>query len=263
MATYPIYQVDAFTNKTFGGNPAAVVPLKTWLSDELMLKIAEENNLSETAFFIQTDNGFHIRWFTPTEEVNLCGHATLATSWVIYNALGYNTDHITFDSLSGPLIVQKLDDKFTLDFPTWDSKPNDEDKDILTQALGKEPTEIYKGKKVVALFDDENFIRNVRPNIPLLGTIKCEGVVISALSSDPQYDFVTRYFGPQLGINEDPVTGSAHCILTPIWAKKLNQTKFKACQVSARGGDLDLEIKDNRLLIGGEAKLYMKGKIYV
>ena len=263
MLELPIYQVDAFTSDIFGGNPAAVVPLDAWLPDEVMQKIAIENNLSETAFFIPTNKGFHLRWFTPTTEVNLCGHATLATSWVIYNELGYHKDQIIFDSQSGDLVVTKSEDGLTLNFPTWESEPSTEDADIITQSFGKAASEIHKGKKVVALFDDEDFVRTAKPDISLINTIKSEGVVISALSQDPDIDFVSRYFGPQVGIDEDPVTGSAHCILTPIWAKKLKQVEFNARQVSERGGDLHLKIDDGRLFITGQAKLYMKGTIYV
>lgn len=263
MASYPIYQVNAFTNKAFGGNPAAVVPLDEWLPDEVMQNIAKEKNLSETAFFVKTDTGFHIRWFTPTNEVKICGHATLATSWVIFNELGYEQDEIVFDSLSGDLRVKKVGSKIILDFPTYESVPDNSNIDILTKAFGRRPDEIYNGVKLVAIFNDENFIQSVQPDIQLLGTIDCGGVVISALSSAPGYDFVTRYFAPQNGIDEDPVTGSAHCALTPIWADKLGKTSFKARQLSERGGDLELEIIGERLLIGGEAMLFEKGLIYV
>ena len=263
MAEYPIYQVDAFTSQTFGGNPAAVVPLDAWLPDEVMQNIAIENNLSETAFFVPTDKGFHLRWFTPTTEVNLCGHATLATSWVIFNELGYDQKEIRFDSLSGELIVQKSEDGLTLNFPTWESQFCEIEEPIIKEIFGRAASEIYKGKKWVLIFDDEDFIRTAKPNLTLLKTIDCEGVVISALSKNPNIDFVSRYFGPQVGIDEDPVTGSAHCVLTPIWAKKLNQTEFQARQVSPRGGDLDLRLQGDRLMITGQATPYMKGAIYV
>jgi len=259
----PIYQVDAFTNKTFGGNPAAVVPLETWLPDAQLLNIAAENNLSETAFFIPTDNGFHIRWFTPTMEVSLCGHATLATTWVIYNKLGYDKDRIEFESMSGPLIVERKADAFTLNFPKWDSQKSDSIDDIIEQAFGRAPLEIHKGTKWVCIYDDEEFIKNAKPDIALLKTIQSEGVVITAPSNDPSIDFVSRYFGPQVGIDEDPVTGSAHCIVTPIWSGKLNKQEFNARQVSTRGGDLHLQIDGDRLHITGSATLYMEGTIHV
>ena len=259
----PLYQVDAFTNKTFGGNPAAVVPLDAWLPDDVMQNIAIENNLSETAFFIPTDKGFHIRWLTPTTEVNLCGHATLATSWVIYNELGYDQDQITFESQSGDLIVKRAKNGLTLNFPVWDSVKYEANEPIIAQAFGRPATEIHKGKKWVLLFDDENFIRDVQPDISLIKMIESEGVVISALSSDPNIDFVSRYFGPQVGIDEDPVTGSAHCILTPIWANKLNKTEFNARQVSARGGDLHLKLEGDRLHMTGQATLFLKGTMTI
>ena len=259
----PIYQVDAFTSDVFKGNPAAVVPLQQWLPDEVMQNIALENNLSETAFFIPDGDNFHIRWFTPATEVNLCGHATLATSWVIYNELGYDKNSIRFKSISGELIVQQSKNNLTLNFPAWESKKANIIDPIFKQALGHAPTEIYKGKKWTAIFDDARFIQSAKPDIALLGTIDCEGVIISAQSNEPNIDIVSRYFGPQVGIEEDPVTGSAHCILTPIWAEKLGKTKLKAYQASPRGGHLDLELKDDRVHITGQATLYMKGTIYI
>lgn len=259
----PIYQIDAFTNQTFGGNPAAVVPLEAWLPDDVMKNIAIENNLSETAFFVPNGDGFHLRWFTPTTEVDLCGHATLATSWVIYNKLGYDKDSIHFETLSGELIVEKSGEGFTLNFPAWHSTLSTEEDLIVTQALGKAPIEVYKGKKWIAVFDDEDFIRNMTPELNLINTIDSQGLVITAKSNGEEFDFVSRYFGPQVGVPEDPVTGSAHCLLVPIWEKKLNKNTFKAHQASARGGDLDLKIEDDRVYITGEAVLYMQGTIKI
>ncbi|NQZ14701.1 MAG: PhzF family phenazine biosynthesis protein [Alphaproteobacteria bacterium] len=259
----PIYQVDAFTNKTFGGNPAAVVPLEAWLPDNTLLNIATENNLSETAFFVPTENGFHIRWFTPTVEVDLCGHATLATSWVIFNELDYSQDTIKFESLSGTLEVTKSDDGITLNFPAWDSEKVNPKNEFLLSALGHYPTELYQGKKWVAVYEDDKFIKNLSPDIDAINEIPSQGLVITAKSSVSEHDIVSRYFGPQVGIDEDPVTGSAHCLLIPIWDKKLGKTKLRAYQASHRGGDLLCELRHGRVFMTGHATLYMKGHIYV
>lgn len=258
-----IYQIDAFTNEIFGGNPAAVVPLDKWLPDQTLLNISAENNLSETAFYVQTDSGFHIRWFTPTTEVDLCGHATLAASWVIFNKTDYDKDSIEFKSLSGKLLVQNSADGLTLDFPTWESSPSETIDPIFEQAFGKAPLEVHKGKKWIGVYEDADFIKTVTPDIDIIKTIDSQGVVITAAANERDLDFISRYFGPQLGIDEDPVTGSAHCILAPIWAQKLNKTEFKAHQASQRGGDLTLSLQNNRVLITGNATLYMEGTLYV
>jgi PhzF family phenazine biosynthesis protein len=260
----PIYQIDAFTTETFGGNPAAVVPLDTWLGDDVLLKIAAENNQSETAFFIPTKDGFFIRWFTPTMEVDLCGHATLATSWVIFNKLGYSKDQIHYQTNeSGDVIVKRSTQGITLDFPIWTSEKSDVIDPIIEQAFGRAPLEIHKGKKWVCVYDDPDFIRHVAPNIDLINSVDCQGIVITSKCDDTEFDFISRNFAPQSGIPEDPVTGVAHCILTPIWAKKLNKTSFKARQVSARGGNLDIELDGDRVFLTGEATLYMQGTIYI
>ena len=261
-----IYQVDAFTDRVFGGNPAAIVPLKEWLPDETLQKIALENNLSETAFFVPTQSGFHLRWFTPTVEINLCGHATLATSWVIYNELGYNKPSITFESLSGQLTVTKKNDALTLDFPIWPYEKMEIDLRV-SDALGVAPIELYKAPDWVAVYDDPNIIKDMVPDLQKLSEIsECRGIIVTAPGGEKEfndYDFVSRWFGPNEGIDEDPVTGSAHCVLTPYWSKKLGKNTFKARQVSARGGDLTCELKEERVFITGTAKLYMKGTIYV
>lgn len=259
----PIYQVDAFTAEIFGGNPAAVVPLEEWLPDELLLKISAENNLSETAFFVPVKNGFHLRWFTPTQEVSLCGHATLATSSVIYNELGYPKDSICFKSLSGELIVKKSDLGYTLNFPVWESALSEKEEPIISEIFGQAAKALYIGKKWVAVFDDEYFIRDAKPDIGLIKTIDAEGLVITAPSQQNNIDFASRYFGPQVGIDEDPVTGSAHCLLAPIWAERLGKTDFNAHQASDRGGDLKLSLDKDRVNITGQTKLYLKGTIYV
>lgn len=258
----PLYQVDAFTSEVFKGNPAGVVPLDEWLPDDVLQKIALENNLSETAFFVANDNGFHLRWFTPTVEVDLCGHATLGTSHVIFEQLGYDKDTITFDSLSGPLHVTKTDNGITLDFPVWPYKKIDIDQRV-TDALGAEPIELYEGPDWVAVFDNEETVRSMNPDMQKLSEIKEARGIIATAEGSGELDFVSRFFGPNVGVPEDPVTGSAHCILSPIWAKKLDKTDFSAEQVSPRSGKLLCSLKGDRVQITGQAALYLKGTIYV
>lgn len=259
-----IFQVDAFTTNIFAGNPAAVIPLQSWLDDETLLRIAAENNLSETAFFVPKGDGFHLRWFTPTTEVDLCGHATLATSHILYSELGYDKDTISFHSQSGQLIVRKTDNGYELDFPLWTSELADNPDDPrIKQAFGMPCTELYKGKKWVCVYENPAFVRAAAPDINAIAEItECQGVIITA-KGDHDYDCVSRYFGPQIGIDEDPVTGSAHCLLTPIWAQKLGQNTIHAFQASARGGELNCTLDGERVKIGGQAVTYMKGTIYI
>ena len=258
----PFYQIDSFTDKVFTGNPAAVVPLDSWLEDDVMKGIALENNLPETAFFVPKDDHFHLRWFTPTVEMNLCGHATLATAWVLFNDLGYDKNSIKFESKSGDLTVTKNQDGMTLNFPILPSQQVDLDPAI-EKAFGKQSLELYKGeRKWVAIYDDPDFILNNQPDLSIIKTLTDEGVIITAPGHAP-YDFMSRYFAPQIGIDEDPVTGAAHCMLTPIWANKLDKTDFLARQISPRGGDLKLSLQNERLEITGNAALYLKGTIYV
>lgn len=267
MAEYSIYQVDAFTNQTFGGNPAAVVPLDAWLPDDVMQKIAIENNLSETAFFIPTEKGFHLRWFTPTYEIDLCGHATLATAFVILTQLYPERDSVTFETnVAGDLIVTKNDDKLTMDFPIRAGEKVDikDIPPIVFEALNSPaPIAAYKARDLMLVYDDEEFVRTTQPDFSKL--IQYEpAVIITSKTKDTNYDFISRFFCPyDMGIPEDPVTGSAHCTLAPYWAKTLGKTEMKARQVSERGGDLDLRIQSDRLMITGQATLYMKGVIYV
>ena len=258
-----IYQVDAFTSEVFKGNPAAVVPLSTWPDDKVLLNIAAENNLSETAFVVPKENGFHIRWFTPTVEVSLCGHATLATSWVLRNELGYDKSSIHFESQSGELIVECSDHDFTLNFPKWDSEKIDSSDAIVCEALGYQPLELYKGTKWVAIVDDPSKVIDFVPDFDLINKIPSEGFIVSAQGGVPNIDFTSRYFGPQVGIDEDPVTGSAHCLLASIWSHKLRKPELLAHQASKRGGILKLKLENDRVYITGEAVLYLKGKIYV
>lgn len=258
-----IYQVDAFADKLFSGNPAAVIPLEKWLSDKLMQQIATENNLAETVFFVPSvveESDYEIRWFTPTLEINLCGHATLATAFVLYNFLGFKKEKIIFQSMSGKLSVAKESDLFQLDFPTWKPEPINYKLNLLQEALGNiSIVGVYKNRDFLIELKDEKDVQFCNPDFGLLKKIK-DCVIITARGSDG-VDFVSRFFAPEAGIEEDPVTGSAHCQLIPYWAEKLNKTKFLAKQLSHRGGTLYCEFRGDRVTIGGECVFYMKGEI--
>jgi PhzF family phenazine biosynthesis protein len=253
-----IYQVDAFTNKLFGGNPAAVCPLLEWLSPEIMQSIAEENNLSETAFYVQKGQQFHIRWFTPKIEIELAGHPTLATAHVIFNETDYAKKTIEFHSASGVLIVSKCDDLLWMDFPasTFDKV---EAPDELTAGLGKNPMEVYKGRDYMALYESENDIISLEPDFNILEKVDCLGIIATAIGK--KCDFVSRFFAPLAGINEDPVTGSAHTMLIPFWAARLNKKQLHAFQVSKRRGELFCEDRRHRVGIGGRAITFLRGSI--
>lgn len=258
----PLFQVDAFADKVFSGNPAAVLPLQSWLPDETLQAIAAENNLSETAFFVPNDKGFHLRWFTPNLEVDLCGHATLATAFVIFSELNYSKDTIEFSSKSGPLFVRKNDARFTLDFPIWSYEKIGMDERV-TRALKVPVKELYKGTYWVAVLDDAATVEALQPDFSIIATItEAEGLVVTA-PGDGKTDFVSHFFMPRYAIDEDPVTGSAHCLLAPLWAEKLSKNEFKARQVSARGGDLHCRLEDGRVFISGKACLYLKGEISI
>ena len=255
-----IYQIDAFAENQFEGNPAAVIPLVKWLPEATMQAIAEENNLSETVFFVPTRNGFHIRWFTPVKEVELCGHATLASAYVLFNILGYKEEVLSFESLSGELFVTKNDNLLTLDFPAQPpeicSTPA-----LLSSGLGKTPIECLKHDDYVAIFESEEDVLGLTPNNELLMQLNLRGVIATAPSSE--FDFVARFFAPKFGIPEDPVTGSAYTQLMPYWVDKLGKSKLHAKQVSNRGGELFCELKGNRVLISGSAVTYMEGRIEI
>lgn len=255
-----IYQVDAFASQAFEGNPAAVCPLDAWLPDALMQLIAAENNLSETAFFVPSGDGYQIRWFTPSAEVELCGHATLASAFVLFNVLDPGCDRIVFDSKSGPLPVTKDGDRIILDFPSQPPSPCTVP-DAIVDAFGLTPLECLQAVDYVLIFENSEQVRLARPDFQALKEIDCRGVVISA--TDDNVDFVARFFAPGLGINEDPVTGSAYTKLVPYWADKMKKTKFHARQVSSRGGDLYCELLGDRVLIGGGAVLFLEGTIEI
>lgn len=256
-----IYQVDAFTSKPFGGNPAAIVPLETWLPDDVMQSIASENNLSETAYFVNNGDVYDIRWFTPTFEIDLCGHATLASAYVIFEVLKLEDKKIKFRShKSGELGVEKNGDVLTLDFP---SRPPvaAEAPEGLFEAIGKTPKEVLRSRDYFLVYENEQDILDITPNFSQLAEIPTHAVIVTAKGNNS--DFVSRFFAPEAGINEDPVTGSAHCNLIPYWAEKLGKTEMFARQLSARGGEIYCELAGDRVKIGGNAVLFLKGEIYV
>jgi PhzF family phenazine biosynthesis protein len=256
----PIYQVDAFTEKLFTGNPAAVCPLESWLDDALMQNIAAENNLAETAFFVQKGDHFEIRWFTPAAEINLCGHATLASSHVLFCHLGYKSETIRFICKSGELFVTRADELITLNFPS--AKPAAIDMPLgLAEALGAKPSEILKARDIFAVYKSTDDILALRPNFDQLTRLDFHGFIVTAPGND--CDFVSRFFAPKIGINEDPVTGSAHTSLIPYWAERLGKKKMFARQLSQRGGELFCEALGERVLISGNAVTYLTGKIYL
>ena len=256
----PLYQIDAFASNLFEGNPAAVCPLDAWLPEEMMQAIAKENNLSETAFFVREADGFHIRWFTPESEVDLCGHATLATAYVLFSILGHEEDKITFDSRSGALCVTRDGGRLTLDFPIQPPVPCDVP-DEITRAFDRTPLECLKSEDLVVVFARESDVESADPEMAQLKKLDSRGVIITARST--RYDFVARFFAPKYGIPEDPVTGSAYTQLTPYWASKMGPKRFRVKQLSARGGELTCEIAGDRVLISGNAVKYLEGRISI
>lgn len=256
-----VYQIDAFTKEVFKGNPAAICPLEEWLETDLMQKIALENNLSETAFFVKRDDIYEIRWFTPTYEIDLCGHATVASAFVIFEILKAETDFIRFHShKSGELSVEKKGECLTLDFPSRSVSPV-EIPEGLAEALGKTPKEVLKARDYFLVYENEQEILEINPNFSKLLEVGGHGFIITAKGDSS--DFVSRFFAPEVGVFEDPVTGSAHCNLIPFWAERLGKNELFAKQISARGGELFCELKGDRVKIGGNAVLYLKGEIYV
>lgn len=253
-----LYQIDAFTSRTFKGNPAAVCPLEQWPEDALLQAIAEENNLSETAYFVPSGKGFHLRWFTPVSEVNLCGHATLATAFVIFNIIGYNRQAINFETRSGDLEVIRYGDILIMDFPARSSTVSVAPKDLI-EGLGKEPIEVLASDDYIAVYKTEDDIISITPELMKLKKLDLRGVIITAPGKE--VDFVSRFFAPKYGIDEDPVTGSAHCELAPYWSAKLGKKRLKAHQLSKRGGTIFCELNKNRVLLSGKAVKFMEGDI--
>ncbi|QYJ74483.1 PhzF family phenazine biosynthesis protein [Shewanella sp. FJAT-52076] len=254
----PLYQVDAFASQVFEGNPAAVCPLPHWPDDTLLARIANENNLSETAFVVPVNGGYHLRWFTPAEEVELCGHATLAAAHVLFNHLGHEGNDIAFQTLSGVLTVTRSNGMYTLDFPATVPNPT-EVPAALIAGLGTGAEAVLAGFDYVAVLKDEASVKALTPDFTPWHSLPLRGVLVTAPGDE--VDFVSRCFFPRLKVDEDPVTGSAHCELTPYWAKRLNKTRLTARQLSSRPGSLVCELVGDRVRISGQAVDYLKGTI--
>ena len=256
------YVVDAFTDRVFQGNPAAVIPLQHWLADELMQSIAAEHNIAETVFFVPIAGGYHIRWFTPVAEIDLCGHATLASAFVLKRFIVPALTKIAFESKSGPLGVEIAGDLYTLDFP---SRPPTEVavSPYVSSGLKLPAQQILAARDYFAIYASEEELRSLDPDMGDLSRIDRLGVIATAPSSQTGIDFVSRFFAPATGIPEDPVTGSAHSTLIPYWAARLGKAKMRAKQISPRGGDLECELAGDRVRIGGHAVLYSKNEIYI
>ena len=262
MPQLDIYQVDAFAAAPFGGNPAAVVPLQAWLPDETLQRIAEENNLSETAYFVRQGDVYELRWFTPAVEVDLCGHATLASAWVLFEQLGATEDVLRFSTRSGELQVRRAGERLAMDFPA--KRPEAQALPAgLLQALGLPGAQAFcKTDDYLVVIGDETLIDGLKPDFAALAAFDTRGVAVTAPSA--KFDFVSRWFGPRVGVNEDPVTGSAHTSLAPYWAQRLGKRSLSAQQGGARKGQLQCEVLDNgRVIISGQAALYLRGSIFI
>jgi PhzF family phenazine biosynthesis protein len=258
----PIYQVDAFADALFGGNPAAVVPMREWRPDALLQKIAAENNLAETAFLVADGDSYALRWFTPVAEVPLCGHATLASAYVVFEFLQPGRRRVTFTTMrAGPLHVSQSGALLELDFPAKPPEPV-ATPDGLVEALGARPTTLLANGKLFAVFDTAEAVKALAPDFRKLAGLDFDGLVATAPGADG-IDFVSRYFAPHLGIDEDPVTGSAHCLLVPYWAKILGKSKVTGRQISARGGTVHGEDRGGRVGLSGGARLYLEGRIFL
>ena len=253
-----LYQIDAFANSVFTGNPAAVCPLESWIGDDLMQSIAMENNLAETAFFVPENGHFRIRWFTPATEVDLCGHATLASAHVLFFEKGYGGEEIKFESRSGELSVRQDEELLELNFPAQQSIPCDVPLG-LEKALGADVLECYAGEDYLVVLKDEIDVKRIKPDFAALKLLENRGVIVTSAASD--YDFVNRFFGPNVGIDEDPVTGSAFTQLIPYWAERLKKSELTAKQVSARGGEVMCRFAGNRVFISGRSACYLRGAI--
>jgi len=260
--TIPIYQADAFTSRLFGGNPAAICPLNEWLSDERMQKIAAENNLAETAFFVKNGDGYKLRWFTPAYEIDLCGHATLASAHIIFTELEHKSDVINFETVkAGTLTIKKHGDKYMMDFPSRPPIPIEMPNGLAEALSEKKPLSAYRSRDYFIVYESEDDIAEMSPDYFALSKLDTVGVIVTAPGKT--VDFVSRFFAPGAGIPEDPVTGSAHCNLIPYWANKLGKDKLHAYQLSPRKGELWCENKGERVLMSGNAVTYLKGEIYI
>lgn len=254
------YQVDAFSDRLFAGNPAAVVPLDAWLPDALMQAIAAENNLSETAFLVPEGEGWGLRWFTPLAEVDLCGHATLASAHVLYRHRGIDVPEIAFATRSGTLRVRRDGEGYAMDFPARVPQPIAMP-DGLVAALGATPREVLLGGDLLAVFDDEAAVRSLAPDMGALLALPGRGLVATAPGE--RHDFVSRFFVPRVGVPEDPVTGSAHCLLAPYWAARLGRDALRAFQCSRRGGEVGCTVVGDRVLLAGQARTFMTATLHL
>jgi PhzF family phenazine biosynthesis protein len=257
----PIYQIDAFASSVFAGNPAAVCPLERWVPDATMQAVAAENNLAETAFFVPRSGGdYDLRWFTPESEVDLCGHATLASAHVVFTRLDPSRNGVTFHTKSGPLTVEREGERLAMDFPSRPPARVDP-MPALALALGAEPLELWSSRDLMAVFADEDAVRAIQPSFDRIHALGVFGVIVTAPGRS--VDFVSRFFAPLMGVPEDPVTGSAHCTLIPYWSRRLSRTRLSARQISRRGGDLDCEDRGERVRIAGRAVQYLEGTIEI
>ena len=256
----PLFQVDAFTEEKYKGNPAAVCILNKWVKDEQLQKIARENNLSETAFIVKKNDKFELRWFTPTSEIDLCGHATLAAAYVVFNHIESKLNRVKFYTKSGELVVKKRNSLLTMDFPARPAKYCNYP-ERLNEAINIKPEEVLKARDYLLIYDNEKQIKKINPDFNKLKKLDTVGIIVS--SRGEKYDFVSRFFAPSIGVNEDPVTGSSHTTLIPYWAKRLKKSDMIAYQYSKRGGTLYCENHKNRVSIAGNAVIYLKGNIFI
>lgn len=254
------YIVDAFTEELFSGNQAAVCVLDTWISDEMMMNITKENNFSETAFTVKSENGYDLRWFTPGGEINLCGHATLATSYVLFHYYETAAEMITFHTLSGDLFVSRNGAYICMDFPAYRCHEVSITEDMV-QALGARPVEAYLDRDLLLVYEEEATIRNMTPDFEKVQALVGHGVGVTAPGKD--YDCVSRFFAPKAKVNEDPVTGSIHCMIAPYWANRLGKQQIHAYQASARGGELWCEVQGERIVISGKAILFAVSELQI
>jgi PhzF family phenazine biosynthesis protein len=259
--TIPYYEVLAFTDRLFAGNPAGICILEEWLPDPLLQKIAAENNLAETAFFIDRGNVYDIRWLSPLAEIDLCAHATIGSAHVLFQHLGRSGNSLTFQSRSsGELRVDRIDGRLVLDFPSRPAHPCATPA-LLAESLGAEPKEVFQGRDYMAVFEREEEVAELSPDLAELSKLEGQGVVVTAPGND--CDFVSRYFAPKVGVPEDPVTGSTHCVLVPYWSKRLGKKDLRARQLSSRGGELFCEDRGPRVGIGGTAITYAEGTLHL
>jgi PhzF family phenazine biosynthesis protein len=256
----PIYQIDAFTDELYKGNPAAVCLLESWPADHILQSIAAENNLSETAFCLSENDHYDLRWFTPQAEIDLCGHATLASAYVIMEYVDPSLERVSFETKSGVLSVERRNDLFAMDFPVRLASPIQGPPELFI-GLGVRPREVYHARDYLVVLDNEEMVRGLTPDMRMLEQIDGTGVIVTAPGDAT--DFVSRFFAPKIGIPEDPVTGSSHCTLIPFWAERLGKQKLKAVQLSRRGGVLECEHHNERVRIAGKAVVYLKGMIRI